>query len=72
MRTRTTPRAPRVAVEAQRPHRQLGVAAKERGAGGGHIVADAKAALRELIPLVKRKRDRSWRKRVEHEVAQWW
>ncbi|MBF6345291.1 thiamine pyrophosphate-requiring protein [Nocardia cyriacigeorgica] len=36
------------------------------------IVADAKAALRELIPLVKRKRDRSWRKRVEHEVAQWW
>src|SRR5690606_7986528 len=36
------------------------------------IVADAKAALRELIPLVRRKRDRSWRKRVEQEVTQWW
>ena len=25
-----------------------------------------------LIPLLKRKEDRSWREKIEHEVAEWW
>ena len=37
-----------------------------------NVVADAGAALRALIPLLRRKTDRSWRERVEGEVADWW
>ena len=37
-----------------------------------NIVADAKPALAELIPLLSRKSDRSWRETVESNVAQWW
>jgi pyruvate dehydrogenase (quinone) len=37
-----------------------------------NLVADAGAALRALIPLLERKTDRSWRERVESDVADWW
>ena len=37
-----------------------------------NIVADAKTALRALIPLLRRKDDRSWRERIEGNVARWW
>jgi pyruvate dehydrogenase (quinone) len=37
-----------------------------------NVVADAGAALRALIPLLKRKDDRGWRDTVEANVADWW
>jgi pyruvate dehydrogenase (quinone) len=37
-----------------------------------NIVADAGAALRALIPLLKSKDDRGWRETVEANVADWW
>jgi pyruvate dehydrogenase (quinone) len=37
-----------------------------------NLVADAKAALRALIPKLRRKDDRSWRERIEADVARWW
>ena len=37
-----------------------------------NLVADARTALRELIPLVQRKTDRAWRTEVEGNVARWW
>jgi pyruvate dehydrogenase (quinone) len=37
-----------------------------------NLVADAKAALRALIPLLRRKGDRSWREGIEKNVARWW
>ncbi|CAN5662762.1 thiamine pyrophosphate-requiring protein [soil metagenome] len=37
-----------------------------------NIVGDAKATLQALIPLLKRKPDRSWREAVEKHVAKWW
>jgi pyruvate dehydrogenase (quinone) len=37
-----------------------------------HVVGDSKETLKELIPLLKRKEDRSWRKEIEAEVAEWW
>jgi pyruvate dehydrogenase (quinone) len=37
-----------------------------------NVVADAGAALRALIPLLERKTDRSWRERIEADVADWW
>ncbi|MGV0643106.1 thiamine pyrophosphate-requiring protein [Mycolicibacterium sp. XJ2546] len=37
-----------------------------------NVVADAKAALRALIPHLERKQDRSWRETVESTVARWW
>ena len=37
-----------------------------------NIVGDAKATLQALIPLLKRKPDRSWRETVEKHVAKWW
>jgi pyruvate dehydrogenase (quinone) len=36
------------------------------------LVGDSKATLRELIPLLERKQDRSWRETVEKGVAGWW
>jgi len=35
-------------------------------------VADAKAALRALIPQIQRKQDRSWRDTIESNVSRWW
>jgi len=37
-----------------------------------NLVSDAKAALRALIPLLRRKEDRSWREEIEKNVARWW
>lgn len=37
-----------------------------------NLVADAKTALQALIPLLRRKEDRSWRERIESNVARWW
>ncbi len=36
------------------------------------LVGDAKETLRELMPLLQRKGDRSWREQLEEEVEQWW
>jgi pyruvate dehydrogenase (quinone) len=36
------------------------------------LVGDAKETLRALIPHLERKDDRSWRERIEREVAEWW
>ena len=37
-----------------------------------NLVADASSALRALIPLLRRKEDRSWREGIEKNVARWW
>jgi pyruvate dehydrogenase (quinone) len=37
-----------------------------------NLVGDAKTTLQALIPLVTRKPNRAWRKRVEADVADWW
>ncbi|OGB26115.1 MAG: thiamine pyrophosphate-requiring protein [Burkholderiales bacterium RIFCSPLOWO2_02_FULL_57_36] len=36
------------------------------------LIGDSKAALRELIPLLIAKQDRSWRDGIEQNVARWW
>jgi pyruvate dehydrogenase (quinone) len=37
-----------------------------------NLVGDAKATLAELIPLLTRKSDRTWREKIEAGVARWW
>jgi len=37
-----------------------------------NLVADAKAALRALIPHLRRKEDRRWRESIEANVTRWW
>jgi pyruvate dehydrogenase (quinone) len=37
-----------------------------------NLVGDAQATLSELIPLLERKSDRSWREEVEDGVERWW
>jgi pyruvate dehydrogenase (quinone) len=37
-----------------------------------NLIGDAKETLRALVPLLKRKQDRSWREKIEGEVAEWW
>ncbi|WP_431950472.1 thiamine pyrophosphate-requiring protein [Nocardia lijiangensis] len=37
-----------------------------------NLVGDAKSTLAELIPLIRRKTDRSWREAVEKNVVRWW
>jgi pyruvate dehydrogenase (quinone) len=37
-----------------------------------NLVGDAAVTLRALIPLLRRKEDRSWRERIEGEVERWW
>jgi len=37
-----------------------------------NLVGDAKATLQALIPNLRRKEDRSWRKDIESNVAEWW
>ncbi len=37
-----------------------------------HLVGDARATLRALIPRLERKGDRSWRADVEEGVRRWW
>ncbi|HEV8250046.1 MAG TPA: thiamine pyrophosphate-requiring protein [Gaiellaceae bacterium] len=36
------------------------------------LVGDAKETLRGLLPLLRRKEDRSWREQIEKNVAEWW
>jgi pyruvate dehydrogenase (quinone) len=36
------------------------------------LVGDARETLRALLPLLERKEDRSWRQRIEREIATWW
>ncbi|WP_432155292.1 thiamine pyrophosphate-requiring protein [Streptomyces sp. bgisy153] len=36
-----------------------------------HLVGDARETLRELIPLLHRKEDRSWREKIEKDVVEW-
>jgi pyruvate dehydrogenase (quinone) len=37
-----------------------------------NLVGDARASLRALIPLLRRKEDRSWRDDIEAKVTRWW
>ncbi len=37
-----------------------------------NLHGDSKETLKALIPLLKRKEDRSWRKEIEDNVATWW
>jgi pyruvate dehydrogenase (quinone) len=37
-----------------------------------NLVGDSAETLRELIPLLERKEDRSWREKIEAEIAEWW
>jgi pyruvate dehydrogenase (quinone) len=37
-----------------------------------NLAGDAAETLRALLPLIRRKEDRSWREEIEHEVARWW
>ncbi|WP_340563185.1 thiamine pyrophosphate-requiring protein [Streptomyces sp. GSL17-111] len=36
-----------------------------------HLVGDSKETLRALIPMLRRKEDRSWRKQIEKDVKDW-
>jgi pyruvate dehydrogenase (quinone) len=36
------------------------------------LVGDSKETLRELLPLLQRKEDRSWREHIEEEIEEWW
>lgn len=37
-----------------------------------NLVGDSAETLRALIPLLRRKDDRSWREKIEADVARWW
>ncbi|MCE6994653.1 thiamine pyrophosphate-requiring protein [Saccharothrix sp. S26] len=37
-----------------------------------NLVGDARATLRAMVPLLRRKEDRSWREKVERDVVEWW
>jgi len=37
-----------------------------------NLVGDSKRTLQALLPLLRRKADRSWRGKIEKEVARWW
>jgi pyruvate dehydrogenase (quinone) len=37
-----------------------------------NLVGDSAETLRALIPRLERKQDRSWREKIEGEVAEWW
>ena len=37
-----------------------------------NLVGDAAETLRALLPMLEEKTDRSWRKRIEKDVAEWW
>jgi len=37
-----------------------------------NLVGDSAETLRALMPLLKRKEDRSWQKKIENEMADWW
>jgi pyruvate dehydrogenase (quinone) len=37
-----------------------------------NLCGDSRETLRALIPLIERKKDRSWREKIEKEVGEWW
>ena len=37
-----------------------------------NLVGDSAETLRALIPLLTRKKDRSWQEKIENEIKQWW
>jgi pyruvate dehydrogenase (quinone) len=37
-----------------------------------NLMGDSAETLRALIPLLVRKKDRSWRKKLEKEIVEWW
>lgn len=37
-----------------------------------NLLGDSKETLRALIPLLKRKEDRSWQEKLEKEIREWW
>jgi pyruvate dehydrogenase (quinone) len=37
-----------------------------------NLVGDSRETLRALIPMLKRKNDRSWRQQLETEIVEWW
>jgi pyruvate dehydrogenase (quinone) len=37
-----------------------------------NLLGDSKQTLRALLPMLQQKTDRSWRQRVEKQVADWW
>jgi pyruvate dehydrogenase (quinone) len=37
-----------------------------------NLIGDSAETLRALIPRLEHQRDRSWREKIEHEVAEWW
>ena len=37
-----------------------------------NLTGDSKETLRALIPLLKRKRNRQWREKLEKEIVDWW
>src|SRR5947207_4902606 len=37
-----------------------------------NLVGDSAATLRAMVPYLQRKTDRSWRKQIEENVADWW
>jgi pyruvate dehydrogenase (quinone) len=37
-----------------------------------NLIGDSAETLRQLIPLLKQKEDRTWREKIEGEVAKWW
>ncbi|QBI18400.1 thiamine pyrophosphate-requiring protein [Egibacter rhizosphaerae] len=37
-----------------------------------NLIGDAQSTLAELLPLLERKEDRSWRQEIEDGVARWW
>ena len=37
-----------------------------------NLCGDARETLKELLPLLARKEDRSWREHIEQEIARWW
>ena len=37
-----------------------------------NLVGDSRETLRALLPLLRRKNERSWRERIEEDVAEWW
>ncbi len=37
-----------------------------------NLVGDSTETLRALLPLLKRKEDRAWRKKIEENIEEWW
>jgi len=55
-------------VEINHDGRMIGV----RYPVQANLIGDSKDTLAELIPLLNRKKDRSWRRKIESEVETWW